>query len=606
MCKVNFLLMALHSNELADNVITISNLSTSLTSNASRITDLTSQLTDNSSRVTDLTSQLTSNSNRISTLESAGSGAVWTTSGSDIYYNSGDVGVGTTSPSRSLDVYRLNADASIGIHTPNGQNGYLELDTYQCRWRLFSDGGNGNFSLWNNHYGTKFMIGMTGNVGIGTATFTDTRNTGGLHLANSKGISFAASTNSNSRHWRIRNDDFADHGTLQIGVSDNNTTCPDAQDEAVMTMTRDRYVGIGTTSPKSALHVCGQLSTTTNSVVGVEIGTVNGIVPGIEMTGYAGYSSTIDFKTTTGYPHHADYSERIRGGTGYLGFYTGNMYTGGGGEKMRIDSSGNVGIAETSPSFTLSVASRHGLQADGVWARYRVGTGTSTNRLYFRTSSGNSDSVHIYVNQLYSANDASDDRIKTDEVLVENATQTLLKLKPQTYTKDIFEFDELTSEEYSNTASTDGYVFSPTHDRWRKRRFAGRPKKETGLIVQDIWYDAPELRHIIHLADDSDPAEERPNIEDIQQDPDYDALGWGQDVSHLMYQQLIPYLIKSNQELNERIVVLESALEIQQQHDAQISDLESQLQEQTSENRALRAALEALENRLDSLESVVG
>ena len=91
-------------------------------------------------------------------------------------------------------------------------------------------------------------------------------------------------------------------------------------------------------------------------------------------------------------------------------------------------------MIESSPSFTLSVASRHGLQADGVWARYRVGTGTSTNRLYFRTSSGNSDSVYIYVNQLYSANDASDDRIKTNEVLVENATQTLLKLKPQTYT----------------------------------------------------------------------------------------------------------------------------------------------------------------------------
>ena len=157
----------------------------------------------------------------------------------------------------------------------------------------------------------------------------------------------------------------------------------------------------------------------------------------------------------------------------------------------------------------------------------------------------------MYVNDLQSANDASDDRIKTDEVLVENATQTLLKLKPQTYTKDIFEFDELTSGEYSNTATTDadGYVFSPTHDRWRKRRFAGRPKKETGLIIQDIWYDAPELRHIIRLADDAEPAEERPNTEDIQQDPDYDALGWGLDASQLKYQQLIPYLIKSNQEI---------------------------------------------------------
>jgi hypothetical protein len=68
-----------------------------------------------------------------------------------------------------------------------------------------------------------------------------------------------------------------------------------------------------------------------------------------------------------------------------------------------------------------------------------------------------------------------------------------------------------------------------------------------------VWYDAPELRHIIRLADDAEPTEERPNIEDIQQDPDYDALGWGQDASHLMYQQLIPYLIKSNQELHDEL-----------------------------------------------------
>ena len=42
---------------------------------------------------------------------------------------------------------------------------------------------------------------------------------------------------------------------------------------------------------------------------------------------------------------------------------------------------------------------------------------------------------------------------------------------------------------------------------------------------------------------------------------------------------------------------------IQQQLVDQVADLESQLQEQTSENQALRTALESLEGRLDSLES---
>ena len=252
---------------------------------------------------------------------------------------------------------------------------------------------------------------------------------------------------------------------------------------------------------------------------------------------------------------------------------------------------GIVGVGVSNPEFPLQVVERHGFQSDGYWAKYMVGTGHSngTTRIYFRDFS-NSDNVSLSVNYLSSANDASDDRIKTDEVPVENATQTLLKLKPQTYTKDIFEFDELTSEEYSNTeSSTDGYVFSPTHDRWRKRRFAGRPQKETGLIIQDIWYDAPELRHIIRLADDAEPAEERPETEDIQQDPDYDSLGWGQDASHLMYQQLIPYLIKSNQELQEQIDKLRNELHaVTSPPDAEFPELKTRLQTiETQANSAI-------------------
>ena len=38
----------------------------------------------------------------------------------------------------------------------------------------------------------------------------------------------------------------------------------------------------------------------------------------------------------------------------------------------------------------------------------------------------------------------SDGRIKTGETLVENATETLLKLKPQTYDKHSFEFNKFT------------------------------------------------------------------------------------------------------------------------------------------------------------------
>jgi hypothetical protein len=101
------------------------------------------------------------------------------------------------------------------------------------------------------------------------------------------------------------------------------------------------------------------------------------------------------------------------------------------------------------------------------------------------------------------------------------------------------------------------------------------------------------LRHIIHLADDAEPAEERPNIEDIQQDPDYDALGWGQDASQLKYQQLIPYLIKSNQEIYTEL----------QAEKTKTTALETELQAEKTKTATLETQVAALLTRVTALEN---
>ena len=106
---------------------------------------------------------------------------------------------------------------------------------------------------------------------------------------------------------------------------------------------------------------------------------------------------------------------------------------------------------------------------------------------------------------------------------LQNATETLLKLKPQTYNKHTFEFDKFTAEEYSN-ASSNNAVFSAHSNCWVdqtelientidereefpyiRRRLTEQAQKETGLIAQDIYYDCPELRHLISF-----PATQRP------------------------------------------------------------------------------------------------
>ena len=229
-----------------------------------------------------------------------------------------------------------------------------------------------------------------------------------------------------------------------------------------------------------------------------------------------------------------------------------------------------------------------------------------------------------YTDKIYRNNEhtLSDDRIKTGETLVENATETLLKLKPQTYDKHSFEFDKFTEEEYSN-ASSNNTVFSAHSNCWVdqtelientidereefpyiRRRLTEQAQKETGLIAQDIYYDCPELRHLISLPSDATPAEEKPTgSDDPQDDPDYDSAGWGTQSASVSYTQIIPVLVKSNQELHERIVVLESALEIQQQHDAQIADLEAAVASRDQQIDELRSELSDIVSRLEAVES---
>ena len=132
---------------------------------------------------------------------------------------------------------------------------------------------------------------------------------------------------------------------------------------------------------------------------------------------------------------------------------------------------------------------------------------------------------------------SSDDRLKVNEQKIEGALTTLQKLVPQTYTK--YEKFDISGNKTTTDLSSNS-VF------------------EAGLIAQEIYYNAPELRHLVSAGDDASatnfhPQEYDLSGNDIQHDPDYTALGWGNDSVSVNYTQLIPYLIKAIQEQKELI-----------------------------------------------------
>ena len=151
----------------------------------------------------------------------------------------------------------------------------------------------------------------------------------------------------------------------------------------------------------------------------------------------------------------------------------------------------------------------------------------------------------------------SDGRLKTNEVYLENATESLLKLSVQTYDKE--KVNNFNIEERT-----------------------GINVRETGLIAQEVYYNAPEFRNLISAGTvfedecdlsgnpigDYDP-EGKEIIPDemdlsgvsIGSDPDYEGAGWSKTLAaSVAYGGFIPYLIKSNQELHQRISILETKI----------------------------------------------
>lgn len=167
------------------------------------------------------------------------------------------------------------------------------------------------------------------------------------------------------------------------------------------------------------------------------------------------------------------------------------------------------------------------------YAGYDQGSGTGTNIKLEPTAFDG--------NRPYDGG-TSDDRLKHNEELITNATETLMKLRPQIYMKDS-DLPQRRSRKYPDIIKNNENISQ---------------EKEAGLIAQEVYYEVPELRHlVITRVKNEEDIKELPDgvdLNDIQNDPDYVSLGWNEyKPANIKYQGLIPYLIKMNQEQQQQI-----------------------------------------------------
>lgn len=250
---------------------------------------------------------------------------------SGVIESSGNIGIGTTTPGVKLDVF--GGAARIGNSAANWDTtagGVLELAIRQP-WYFgqTGTGGNGQLMLYPSVDGTQFIVGS------------------------------------------------ADKSKTPLYVTTSNT----AASNKVLLVPDGGNVGIGTTAPAQKLDIVGNIKATG----GLSLGDNANIVPASNTTGL-----TV-FGQNAAYPNGGGIV--FRGNNGGAGGTAANglEFYAGGTEKMRLESSGNVGIGTAAPSAKLDVS-------DGTQSIFKVDTATSSwvggaNNLILNASKAAADTV---------------------------------------------------------------------------------------------------------------------------------------------------------------------------------------------------------------------
>ena len=286
------------------------------------------------------------------------------------------LGLGTTSPSLTTEISGSFGGLAITNTTTTAGTTNLQ-QSYSggsAELRIGSNTSGSNTAAMFVKSGDAGNVIFNGNVGIGTNSPTEQ-----IHIENSSSAALRIKSTGSDSNLLIQSNDGAlssiffgdvsdqsrgliryDNATENMFFSVNNM-------QEAMRIDSSGNVGIGTSSPAQKLHVVGQaiisrgtgtnesLSVGTSSTnTGTNFGTID--VNGTSYSGlYLRTGDTNRFKIFTA----ASYTQLGTITSFPLIFLTNDT------ERMRIDSSGNVGIGTTSPAQELSIEVGNGGQISG-------------------------------------------------------------------------------------------------------------------------------------------------------------------------------------------------------------------------------------------------
>ena len=266
----------------------------------------------------------------------------------------GNVGIGTASPASKLNVAGGNVTVSAGYG--------IAWSGDQTRIMTPEDNVVGALINWGAGGGCRFISGTSermridggGLVGIGTSTPFTTLDISGTGVGGTGWVGRFGNTSTVGVLLGVRS------GVASVGT----------QGAANLSLNPDGgNVGIGTGSPGNKLSVAGgQINTVADEAYGIALNATTGNVRIIPYVSAYGGSGLVSYTTNyAGYGPLTIDAANIR------------LWTAGN-ERMRIDSSGNVGIGTSSPATKLEV------KGAGFVATSISGDSTSETQLRFNTN----------------------------------------------------------------------------------------------------------------------------------------------------------------------------------------------------------------------------